>query len=185
MNVLSPPAARTLGHRRPVCKSKLKRSLRIAGLAALAFAAAALVGLWAIALGCPPVESLRDYRPPQASRVLDRDGKLLARLAPEERIVVPLSAMSPRLTGAFLAVEDQRFYEHHGIDWRRVAGAFLRDLRTLSPREGSSTITMQLARNVFPDRLTRARTLRRKVAEMIVACRSSGSSARTRSSSCT
>lgn len=132
---------------------------------------AALLGLAVVALTCPPVESLRDYRPPQATLVLDRDGKLLARLAPEERIVVPLSAMSQKLVGAFLAVEDQRFFEHRGVDWYRVFGALWRDLRTFSPREGSSTITMQLARNVFPDRLTRARTLRRKLAEMIVARR--------------
>jgi penicillin-binding protein 1A len=119
----------------------------------------------------PSPASLRDYRPPQASLVLDNEGKLLARLAPEERIVVPLAAVSPVLVRAFLAVEDQRFYQHGGIDWRRVGGALLRDLRTLSFREGSSTIAMQLARNVFPDRLTRARTLRRKLAEMIVARR--------------
>ncbi|MCA1825559.1 MAG: PBP1A family penicillin-binding protein [Myxococcales bacterium] len=149
----------------------MSRRLRIALLAVSAVFAAALIALGLIALGCPPVESLKEYRPPQASRVLDKDGKLLARLAPEERIVVPLTAMSPMLVRSFLAVEDQRFYSHHGIDWRRVAGAFLRDLRTLSPKEGSSTITMQLARNVFPDSLTRARTLRRKIAEMFVARR--------------
>jgi len=149
----------------------MNRRVRIALLAVSALFAAALIAFGVVALGCPPVESLRDYRPPQASRVLDRDGKLLARLAPEERIVVPLAAMSPMLVRAFLAIEDQRFFEHHGIDWRRVGGALLRDLRTFSPREGSSTITMQLARNVFPDRLTRARTLRRKLAEMIVARR--------------
>ena len=145
--------------------------MKIGALGAGGLALAAAAGLAVIALGCPPVEALRDYHPPQASLVLDREGKLLARLAPEERIVVPLSAMSPRLIAAFIAVEDQRFYLHHGIDWRRVLGAFWRDLRTLSLREGSSTITMQLARNVFPDRLTRARTLRRKIAEMIVAHR--------------
>ena len=121
--------------------------------------------------GLPPAQALRDYHPPQASRVLDRDGKLLARLAPEERIVVPLSAIPQRLQSAFLSVEDQRFFEHGGIDWRRVLGALVRDLETLSPREGSSTITMQLARNVFPGRLSRARTLRRKVSEMLVARR--------------
>jgi penicillin-binding protein 1A len=149
----------------------MRKALRIAAIAAAALALAAGIFLLVVALGCPPVESLRNYRPPQASLVLDKDGKLLARLAPEERIVVPLSAMSPRLVRAFLSVEDQRFYQHHGIDWRRVGGAFLRDLRTRSFREGSSTISMQLARNVFPDRLTRARTLRRKIAEMIVARR--------------
>src|SRR5205085_10769031 len=116
----------------------VKRPLRIARLAASAALAAMLIALAVIALGCPPVESLKEYNPPQASRVLDRDGRLLARLAPEERIVVPLTQMSPMLVGAFVAIEDQRFYDHHGIDWRRVAGALWQDLKTLSPREGSS-----------------------------------------------
>ncbi|HZX94551.1 MAG TPA: PBP1A family penicillin-binding protein [Myxococcales bacterium] len=145
--------------------------MRIAAICAGALALLAAAWLFSVVRSCPPVEKLRDYRPPQASLVLDRDGKVLARLAPEERIVVPLSAMSPLLVSAFVAVEDQRFYAHHGIDWRRVLGALWHDLRTLSAREGSSTITMQLARNVFPDSLTRARTLRRKLAEMIVASR--------------
>ncbi len=147
------------------------KGVRIAAWSAAATFALLASGVVAVALGCPPVDALHDHRPPQASLVFDREGKLLARLAPEERIVVPLSSMSPKLTGAFLAIEDQRFYEHSGIDWRRVGGAIWRDLRALSLREGSSTITMQLARNVFPDSLTRARTLRRKLAEMIVARR--------------
>src|SRR6266566_1290558 len=130
----------------------LPKGVRIGAWCAAALFALASVGVIAVALGCPPVEALKD-------------GKLLARLAPEERIVVPLSAVSPKLVGAFLAVEDQRFYEHNGIDWRRVAGAIWRDFKSFSLREGSSTITMQLARNVSPDSLTRARTLRRKLAE--------------------
>jgi membrane peptidoglycan carboxypeptidase len=149
----------------------LPKGVRIAAWVAAALVALAVAGIGIIALGVPPVEALRDYHAPQASLVFDRDGKLLARLAPEERIVVPLASVSPKLLGAVLAVEDVRFYQHHGIDWRRVLGALWRDLRTLSAREGSSTITMQLARNVFPDSLTRARTLRRKIAEMIVARR--------------
>ncbi len=151
--------------------TKLPRPVRIAAISAGALAAGLLIFVAVIAITCPSVDRLRDYRAPEATMVLDRDGKLLARLAAEERIVMPLAAMSPTLVGAFLAVEDQRFYEHHGIDWHRVAGALVHDLRTFSPREGSSTITMQLARNVFPDSLTRARTLRRKIAEMIVARR--------------
>ncbi len=148
-----------------------QKTTRIVALGAGVAAAALAAWLIFVAVTCPPVEALRDYRAPQASLVLDREGKLLAKLAPEERIVVPLSAISPKLVRAFIAVEDQRFFEHHGIDWHRVAGALWHDVRTFSPREGSSTITMQLARNVFPDRLTRARTLRRKLAEMIVARR--------------
>lgn len=150
---------------------RARRQVRLAAIAGGALAALAAAWFAWVVASCPPVESLANYRPPQASLVFDRDGKLLARLAPEERIVVPLAEMSPTLVGAVLAVEDQRFYQHHGIDWRRVLGALWRDLKTLSPREGSSTITMQLARNVFPDRLTRARTLRRKLAEMIAARR--------------
>src|SRR5438105_14579107 len=150
---------------------EVPRRVRIAAWCAAALFAAAAAGIGIIAFGCPPVSALRDYKAPQASLVFDRDNKLLARLAPEERIVVPLSSMSPKLVAAFLAVEDNRFYDHSGIDWRRVVGAIWRDFRTLSLREGSSTITMQLARNVFPDSLTRARTLRRKLAEMIVARR--------------
>src|SRR4051812_5671973 len=152
-------------------KPRLRRRLRIAAWAAGTVLGPAARGVAAIALTCPPVEALREYHPPQASLVLDKDGKLLARLAPEERIVVPLPAMSPCLVKAVLSVEDQRFWQHHGIDWHRVAGAFWRDLRMFSFREGSSTISMQLARNVFPDRLPRARPLRRKIAEMIVARR--------------
>ena len=149
----------------------LPKGVRIAAWCAAAVFGLAAAGIVIVAINCPPVSALKDYRAPQATLVFDRDNKLLARLAPEERIVVPLAAMSPKLIGAFLAVEDTRFYEHSGIDWRRVAGAIWRDIRSLSLREGSSTITMQLARNVFPDSLTRARTLRRKLAEMIVARR--------------
>jgi penicillin-binding protein 1A len=149
----------------------LPKGVRIAAWSAAVLFALAALGIVLVALGCPPVEALHDHRPPQASLVFDREGKLLARLAPEERIVVPLSSISPKLVSAFLAIEDTRFYEHNGIDWRRVAGAIWRDARALSLKEGSSTITMQLARNVFPDSLTRARTLRRKLAEMIVARR--------------
>src|SRR4051812_38489888 len=106
-------------------KLDARKTLKIAGMASAALLlATVLIGFASIAFTCPPVEALKDYKPPQASLVLDRDGKLLAKLAPEQRIVVPLSAMSPKLVGAFIAVEDQRFYDHHGIDWRRVAGAF-------------------------------------------------------------
>ena len=150
------------------------RVARALALALLALAAAGLAGLawlWPRCAGteCPSVEALQAYAPPQASVLLDKDGRLLARLAPEQRIVVLLCALQPQLWKAFVAIEDRRFFEHHGVDWRRVAGAFLRDLRSGQFREGSSTITMQLARNVFPERLTRARTLRRKLWELVLA----------------
>jgi penicillin-binding protein 1A len=118
---------------------------------------------------CPSVEALESYAPAQASEVRDREGRIVARLAPEQRILVPLAAIPPRVSGAFLAVEDRRFFEHHGVDLHRVAGALWHDLRSLSAREGSSTITMQLARNVFPEQIGPARTVRRKLGEVILA----------------
>jgi penicillin-binding protein 1A len=158
-----PPASR---RRRIVVRSLL------AVLAlAIILPIAALVWLWPRCSGedCPSVEALREYEPPQASRVLDRSGELIAHLAPERRIIVPLERIPSRVSGAFLAVEDKRFFQHDGIDYRRALGALLRDIQTLSFEEGFSTITMQLARNVFPGHLTREKTLRRKLWEIVLA----------------
>lgn len=132
---------------------------------------AALVWLWPRCSGdaCPSVEALREYEPPQASRVLDRSGNLIAHMAPERRIIVPLERIPSKVSGAFLAVEDKRFFQHDGIDYRRALGALVRDVQTLSFQEGFSTLTMQLARNVFPDHLTREKTLRRKLWEIVLA----------------
>ncbi|HEX5727556.1 MAG TPA: PBP1A family penicillin-binding protein [Longimicrobiaceae bacterium] len=144
----------------------------VAALAAVSLVGgAALIVLWPRCTGseCPSVAALRDHTPAQASRVYDRHGRLVAHLAPERRIVVPLERIPARVSHAFLAVEDKRFYRHHGVDYRRVAGALARDLQSLSFDQGFSTITMQLARNVFPEHLTRAKTLRRKLWEVVLA----------------
>ncbi|MDQ3604801.1 MAG: transglycosylase domain-containing protein, partial [Gemmatimonadota bacterium] len=132
---------------------------------------AALAALWPRCTGneCPSVAALRSYSPPQASRVFDRNGELIAHLAPERRIVVPLEQIPAHVSGAFLAVEDKRFFRHGGVDYRRVVGATLRNARAQRYQEGFSTITMQLARNLFPDHLTREKTLRRKLQEIVLA----------------
>src|SRR5437762_13090493 len=88
---------------RPVVPGKMvwprtpPKSVRIAAWCAAASFALLALGVVAVAWGCPPVDALHDHRPPQASLVFDREGKLLARLAPEERIVVPLSSVSTKL----------------------------------------------------------------------------------------
>ncbi|HET7233434.1 MAG TPA: PBP1A family penicillin-binding protein [Longimicrobium sp.] len=119
--------------------------------------------------GCPSIAALRTYTPPQATQVLDRETHLIASLSSERRVVVPLRRIPAHVSGAFLAVEDKRFYQHHGVDWRRALGALARDVRHRSWKQGFSTITMQLARNVFPEQLTRAKTLRRKLGEVVFA----------------
>ncbi|HEX6862080.1 MAG TPA: PBP1A family penicillin-binding protein, partial [Thermoanaerobaculia bacterium] len=86
------------------------------------------------------------------------------------RKVVPLFSLPSHVAQAFLAVEDKRFYEHQGIDWHRVGGAVLANLRAGGFDQGFSTITMQLARNVFPNRIPgEEQTTRRKLLEIRVA----------------
>src|SRR5258708_31053527 len=120
--------------------------------------------------GCPHVDRPRSYQPGKASRLLDRHGRVSADLRPVEGATVPLRLIPKHVRDAFLAVEDQRFYSHGGVDWRRVAGATLANLRRGGVDQGFSTVTMQLARNVFPDRIrARERTLTRKILEVRVA----------------
>jgi penicillin-binding protein 1A len=149
----------------------LLRGLLVLAVAGVLAGAAGLAWLWPRCSGaeCPSVEGLRSYTPPQASRIFDAEGRVLAHLAPERRIVVPLERMPRMMVGAFLAVEDKRFFSHAGVDYRRVGGAMLRNARSGRFAEGFSTITMQLARNVFPDHLTREKTLRRKLWEVVIA----------------
>lgn len=168
------------GRKAPAARPRARRALRVLlflALAGMVAAGAALAWLWPRCSGadCPSVATLRTYTPPQASRIFDREGKLVAHLAPERRIVVPLERIPAHVSGAFLAVEDKRFYRHAGVDWRRVAGAMARNVRSLSFREGFSTVTMQLARNVFPEHLTREKTLKRKAWEVVLARRIEGS----------
>jgi 1A family penicillin-binding protein len=120
--------------------------------------------------GCPGVGRLAAYQPGGAPVLLDRSGAELARLSPVSRDLVELADLPDHVAAAFLAVEDRRFREHGGVDWRRTVGSALVNVRAGGVREGGSTITMQLARNVFPDRLPgQERSLRRKVLEVRVA----------------
>jgi penicillin-binding protein 1A len=119
---------------------------------------------------CPDVGQLAAYQPGGAPVLLDRNGEVFADLTPVEHATVPLSTLPSLVPQAFLAVEDQRFHEHRGIDWRRVGGAIVADLRAGSFEQGFSTITMQLARNLFPERLpSRQQSLARKLLEVRVA----------------
>jgi penicillin-binding protein 1A len=121
--------------------------------------------------GCPDVRALAARLRGGTSLVLDRNGALLASLARTEPQFVPLASVPLSMRQAIVAVEDKRFYAHEGIDWIRVAGALRANLRAFAFEEGFSTITMQLARTLFPDRIPgRSRTLSRKLLEVRVAC---------------
>jgi 1A family penicillin-binding protein len=120
--------------------------------------------------GCPDIRQLTAYQPGGAPVLLDRHGERFADLAPYERVVVSLDSLPPHVANAFIAVEDKRFWKHDGVDWRRVFGAAAANVRARSVTQGSSTIPMQLARNIFPRELPGTeRTMKRKLQEARVA----------------
>ncbi|MEQ1748620.1 MAG: transglycosylase domain-containing protein, partial [Prosthecobacter sp.] len=108
-------------------------------------------------------------RMPERTMVMDAQGELLGRMHGENRIVVPFNQVSPDFIKALLAREDSRFYKHSGIDYIGVARAFVRNIKDRRVVQGASTITMQLARNSYPD--LNDRSFHRKLLEMMLARR--------------
>jgi penicillin-binding protein 1A len=100
---------------------------------------------------------------------MSADGKPLATFTRAQQERVPLAKISPNVVNALIATEDQRFYEHHGIDFYRTLGAAVRTAG--GDTQGGSTITQQLARNLFPEDIGHSRTLARKARELITALR--------------
>lgn len=115
----------------------------------------------------PSIGDIRKARVDQPAQILSADGKVLAEFKPSNREWVPLAQISPHMVDALISTEDHRFYEHHGIDFKRTAGAALHTFS--GDRQGGSTITQQLARNLYPDEIGRAPTLTRKIKEAITA----------------
>jgi penicillin-binding protein 1A len=153
--------------------ARVRRIALVSFLAAIALGLAVLTALWTRACAgnsCPSIAELGGYDPNQASKVYAADGRLITDLGLERRTVVPLAEMSPYVKAAFITTEDKRFYEHHGIDWYRVFGAIKNNIFKFRVAEGFSTITMQLARNLWPEDISgRDKTLSRKLREAHVA----------------
>src|SRR5687767_7763623 len=99
--------------------------------------------------GCAPVSDLAEYQA-EGSELLDIAGEPIGTLATVNRRIVPLDSLPPHLGQAFVAIEDRRFYDHGGVDIRRVLGSLVSNVKAGGVAEGGSTITMQLARNLFP-----------------------------------
>lgn len=135
-------------------------ALTILGLATLA-----AVSLFAWP-NLPSLESLTDYRPRVPLRVYTSDGHLLGEFGEERRDVVRIAEVPSALKHAILAAEDERFYEHAGVDPIGIARAALANLTSGGRGQGASTITMQVARNFF---LTREKTYNRKLYEILLA----------------
>ncbi len=114
----------------------------------------------------PSLEVLTDYQPKIPLRVYSADGQLIGEFGEERRAVVKIQDVPRPMIGAILAAEDERFYQHSGVDYVGVARAALSNFVSGGVRQGASTITMQVARNFF---LSKERTLTRKFNEMLLA----------------
>jgi len=135
--------------------------------AALALPALMLLYVVVLIPFTPGVGDLRRAKSGTPSVVMSSDGVVLAEFKRSDRKWVPLDAIAPSVIDALIATEDHRFYEHHGIDFTRTAAALL---STLSGEvQGGSTITQQLARNLYRDRIGRKLSLTRKIKEAITA----------------
>ena len=129
----------------------------------------ALVLLYVLALVpfTPGIGDLRKAKVGMPSVLLATDGSVLAEYKNINREWVPLDKVAASVVNALIAIEDRRFFQHHGIDLRRTGGALLSTLR--GELQGGSTLTQQLARNLYPDEIGRAASITRKIKEAITA----------------
>jgi penicillin-binding protein 1A len=139
----------------------------VAGTAAVIFAAAAAARFaYRLSQDLPTVAQMQNIEQSLSSKVLDRDGKVVHRFSVEHRIHVPLSKMPADLQNAVVSIEDRRFFRHWGIDLRRLARAAVIDITSRGYAQGASTITQQLARNLY---LTLKPSMVRKIREALTA----------------
>jgi len=150
--------------------TRLNRRLRIA--ATIIVSLAGLVGLAFLATyyylkpTLPDVAVLRDVRLQVPLRVYSRDGRLLAQIGEQRRVPVTWEEIPPVVVQAVLAAEDDRFFEHPGVDWQGVLRALVVAATTLELSQGGSTLTQQLVRTTL---ITNERQLRRKLREIFLA----------------
>ena len=116
--------------------------------------------------GLPKIESLADYKPFIPSKILAKDGTVLAKLGQENREIVYFEEIPQTIINAFLAAEDNNFFEHHGIDYKGIMRAMYANLKAGRVVQGGSTITQQVAKSLLKDR---RRSMARKIKEYLLA----------------
>ena len=139
-----------------------------AAVAAAVIAVASLLFLKEITESLPTTPEILAHEPSLATKVYDRKGRLITQLFQENRTWVKLQNVSPWMVKAILAAEDDKFYEHGGIRPVSIARAFMVDVFHGEAKQGASTITQQLARNLF---LSNEKTIIRKAREIVLAIR--------------
>src|SRR5438270_10743659 len=140
----------------------------IFGLLMLVAAAVGVVGglLLVYSTDLPQVEALEHYRPISSSELYDINGNTIGSFALQRRVVSSYNDFPPVLIESLVSIEDKEFYRHWGINVWRIAGAAFRDIESGGKVQGASTLTMQLARNLF---LSPDRSFHRKIQEALLA----------------
>ncbi|MDO8878013.1 MAG: PBP1A family penicillin-binding protein [Pseudolabrys sp.] len=161
--------------RKPKSKSRKKRSPRRSLIGRMTYWAA-VAGLWIVIGGVgtiayvgahlPPIQSLEIPKRPPSIQIVDMDGRALARRGDMAGEVLALKELPPHVPKAFIAIEDRRFYHHYGVDPMGIARAAAANVMHRGVAQGGSTLTQQLAKNLF---LTQERTVTRKLQEVLLA----------------
>lgn len=155
----------------PMRSPRARPWIAAAAAGTVALGAGAAWGAWShVCDGCPSIAQIYAFEPKEATRVYAADGSLLHVFAVERRTAVPFAAIPSHLVDAFIAVEDRRFWDHRGVDIRRSARAAVEFAFAGYDAAGGSTVTQQLAGNMFSDVVNRQDiSIRRKLREMKVA----------------
>ena len=142
--------------------------LKIAGIAVCIIIGIAVGVVWFYRDGLPPTSELRNFTLRSGSEVYDRNGKMIHLFAFEKRKLVSLRELPPHLVDALIVAEDKNFYKHFGVDILGNVRAILIDIVRWDFSQGASTITQQMARNMF---LTLDKRISRKIKEVLLSIR--------------
>ena len=158
-----------LSHIRRAHPRAIRAAVAILATITFVIAAGSIWLAYAVLHDLPGAAELRDISAmAQATTLYDRDNRTAFTIFQERRVETPLPDISPNLVKAIISIEDQRFYDHSGVDLIRIFAAAATNLRAHRAAQGGSTLTQQLARQSF---LTFDKTLRRKLKEAVLAIR--------------
>src|SRR5579864_5465763 len=135
-------------------------------LAVLAGWLLGMVVLHQLLVDLPNIDTLQHYTPPLVTRIYDRNNEIVTELFTERRTILALSEIPVNLQNAFMATEDQSFFQHWGINLKGIARALIANLRHGRVVEGGSTITQQLSKVLF---FSQKKTITRKIRELLLA----------------
>ena len=148
-------------------RRKIAGRSALAVLVLLAMITGSLAGLTLVySVDLPQIGQLEHFRPSTTTDLYDRNGRIVGSFALEHRVVIDYNGFAPILRQAIISIEDKSFESHWGVNVLRIAGALVHDLRAHGRSQGASTLTMQLARDLF---LSADRTWPRKIQEAYLA----------------